>query len=340
MTTGKTLLQVENLEVSYTAPRRFLRAAAAPVQAVAGIDLRLEEGEILGVIGESGCGKTTLARTLLGLQRESAGRILLDDHEVSGLDPRVARLRRRAIQYVHQDAAAALDPWWSIGSALAEGLDIHRLGDRKQRHAKVRATLEAVGLDPAVARRFPHEFSGGQLRRIALARILLLQPRLVILDEPTAGLDMSVQSRVLKLILDLRDRFGLTYLFISHDLSVIRNVCNRVAIMYLGRIVESGPTQAVFAHPKHPYPRALLGAAPRLDGVMPARAPLAGEPPSAARRPQGCAFHTRCAHAVPDCASAVPEMTPAGQPGHTVGCSRWEQIDPERGAAIPLRRRA
>ena len=260
------LLSVRDLAVSLGGRRGFLRKTLPPVQAVDGVSLDLHQGEILALVGESGSGKTTLGRTILGLQREKQGEILLDGKSVSGLAPEAARRARRDIQYVHQDAGAALDPWWNIGRTLAEGLLIHGVTDAAERRERVRAMVAAVGLDPDWARRYPHEFSGGQLRRVSLARILLLKPRVLVLDEPTSGLDMSVQATVLNLLLDLRKQFSLTYLFISHDLSVVERLADRIAIMQLGRIVEAGFTRDVFARPAHSYTRELLNAAPRLGG--------------------------------------------------------------------------
>ncbi len=307
--------------------RRGLFRRVAPVRAVDDVDLAVAPGETFGIVGESGCGKTTLARTVLGLQREAAGEIRLEGRRVSGLDPAAARRARSAVQYVHQDPGAALDPWWRVGRTLAEGLAIHGIRDRAEQDSRIAETLAAVGLDAAMAERYPHELSGGQQRRIGLARILLLRPRLVILDEPTAGLDLSVQAAVLRLLRDLRLRFGLTYLFISHDLSVVRRVCDRVAVMYLGRFVEEGRAEALFAAPRHPYTRALLAAAPHLDGRDTGPA-LPGDPPSLRAIPPGCRFHPRCALALPLCAREAPATETAG-PEHSTACHRWRDAPVE-----------
>jgi peptide/nickel transport system ATP-binding protein len=320
------LVETRNLTVLLGGRRRWLAPSVPPVRAVGGVSLVLREGDILGLVGESGCGKTTLGRTLLGIQRESAGEILLEGRIVSGLAPAPARAARRVIHYAHQDAGAALDPWWNIGRTLEEGLALQGVRSAAERRRRVDEVLRAVGLDASARRRYPHELSGGQLRRIALARILVLNPRVVVLDEPTAGLDMSVQATVLNLLLDLRERFGLTYLFISHDLSVVEHLCNRVAIMYLGRIVERASAKDIFARPSHPYTRALLSAAPRLTGAKREReAAVQGEPTSAARLPQGCAFAPRCPHAEPACFTAEQELQRIG-PAHEVACRRWEAL--------------
>jgi oligopeptide/dipeptide ABC transporter ATP-binding protein len=327
------ILELRDLRVLLGGQRRLLRKPVPQVRAVGGVSLFVQQGEILGLVGESGCGKTTLGRAILGLQRESGGEIHLDGKLVSGLPPKRARVVRNDIHYVHQDAAAALDPWWSIGRTLEEGLRIHGVRSADQRRAQVDEMLAAVGLDGSARPRYPHEFSGGQLRRVALARILVLKPRFLILDEPTSGLDMSVQATVLNLLLELRRRLGLTYLFISHDLSVVERFCDRVAIMYLGRIVELAATREIFASPRHPYTRGLLSAVPRLaPGPKRAERLVQGEPPSAVRLPEGCVFSSRCPHAEPACSTTEPTLEDAAF-GHQVACRRWQELRPEACAA-------
>jgi oligopeptide/dipeptide ABC transporter ATP-binding protein len=314
------LLSVRDISVLLGGRKGFLRKTVPPVRAVTGVSLDLREGEILSLVGESGCGKTTLGRTIVGLQRESAGEILLDGQSVGAPSVEAARRARKAIQYVHQDAGAALDPWWSIGRTLAEGLLIHGMRSAGERRDRVAEMLSAVGLDPSWGRRYPHEFSGGQLRRVALARILLLKPRVLVLDEPTSGLDMSVQATVLNLLLELRERFSLTYLFISHDLSVVERLSDRVAIMYLGRIVETASARALFTQPTHPYTRILLAAAPRLNGRRAAdKVVVRGDPPSAAVVHAGCAFADRCPLVEDVCRSEAPRLSDIA-PAHHVAC--------------------
>ncbi len=263
------ILAVRDLTVLLGGRGRWFRSAVPPVRAVDGVSFELRAGEIFALVGESGSGKTTLARAILGLQRETSGEIRFDGVPVGRDPPERARRLRREVQYVHQDAAASLDPWWSMGATLRETLLVHGVRETAERRARVDAMLTAVGLDAASGQRYPHELSGGQLRRVALARILLLAPRIVILDEPTSGLDLSVQGTVLNLLLSLRARLSLTYLFISHDLSVVRSLADRVAIMQRGRVVEIAPTRDIFEAPRHPYTAALLAARPRLDGLRP-----------------------------------------------------------------------
>jgi oligopeptide/dipeptide ABC transporter ATP-binding protein len=325
-TEPRVILEVDNLVTLLGGERRFLGTPRPAVRAVDGVSFQLREGEILGIVGESGCGKSTLGRTVLGIQRETAGTIRLDRRVVSGLPPRAARQARRDVQYVHQDAGAALDPWWSIGRSIEEALVIAGVAPHAERMRRIDRVLGAVGLEGRTKRRYPHELSGGQLRRATLARVLVLAPRIVILDEPTSGLDLSVQATVLRLLRELLAELGLTYVFISHDLSVVRLMCDRVAIMYLGRLVETADTAPLFESPVHPYTRMLLAAAPRLAAGQNFDAvPIHGEPPSPTAVPSGCAFRTRCPHAIDVCAATVPELDLIAG-GRHVACHRWAEL--------------
>jgi len=276
---------------------------------VDGVSLSVERGEILGVVGESGCGKTTLGKTIVGIHRASSGKIRFEGNDIGAVSPSAGRALRRSLQYCYQDPGASLDPHWKIGRALEEPLVIHTELSADERRARVREVLAAVGLPEEHLDLYPHEISGGQQRRVGLARILMLRPTLMILDEPTSGLDVSVQATVLRLLLDLRERFDLTYLFISHDLAVVRLVSHRIAVMYLGKVVETGETEAVIAAPCHPYTQSLLAAVPIVGGR---RATedfwLEGEPPNPGNLPTGCRFRTRCPRADPRCAAEEPQL--------------------------------
>jgi oligopeptide/dipeptide ABC transporter ATP-binding protein len=289
------------------------------LRAVDGVSLTVEPGETLGLVGESGCGRSTLGKTVMGIHAPTAGDIRFAGREIGRLAKRERRRVARDLQYVYQDPGASLDPRWKVGALLHEPLKIHAALSRAEREREVRAILAAVGLPDAHLDLYPHELSGGQQRRVGLARILTLRPRLVILDEPTSGLDVSVQASVLKLFRSLQETFALTYVFISHDLSVVRAMCARIAVMYLGKIVELGPTAAVFEKPRHPYTQSLLAAVPRIGGRrVTLEFALEGEPPNPRDVPSGCRFRTRCPLAQARCAAEEPPLRPLD--GRTVAC--------------------
>jgi oligopeptide/dipeptide ABC transporter ATP-binding protein len=306
--------------------RRFgsagLFGRGRPVQAVTDVSLAIDRGEALGLVGESGSGKSTIGRLLLGLLPASEGRVMLDGTDLGqarGADLR--RLRRR-MQLVFQDPYSSLDPRRRIGEQIADGLAIHKLCPSRERRARTEALLVQVGLPASHADRFPHEFSGGQRQRVGIARALSTKPDFLVADEPVSALDVSVQAQVLALLADLRTRLGLGLLFISHDLHVVRSLCDRVVVLYLGRVMEEGPAAEVLEHPRHPYTKALLSAAPSLDPLRRrTRILLQGDPPSPADPPSGCVFRTRCPWALADCATTVPTPRRVG-PRHEASCIR------------------
>ncbi len=290
------------------------------IHAVEEVGFVQSPGETIGIVGESGCGKSTLARSILHLVRPSSGRVLFEGTDLVGLPPRRLRALRRHLQIVFQDPMASLDPRFSIGRILEEPLVIHGFGPKAARRERVAAMLEKVGLDAAAISRYPHEFSGGQRQRIGIARAIMLEPKLVVLDEPVSALDVSIQAQILNLLADLRDSLGLSYLFISHDLAVVRAICDRVAVMYLGRIVEEAPTERLFEEPAHPYTEALLSAVPQPEpGARRRRIVVTGEPPNPEHPPPGCPFHPRCPRAMPVCHRELPRMRPLGD-GRQVAC--------------------
>jgi oligopeptide/dipeptide ABC transporter ATP-binding protein len=315
-----TILEVHGLKKHFPIYRGFPKRVGGWVKAVDGVNAAMQSGEIFGLVGESGCGKSTLGKTIMGIYQPTAGDIRFEGRTISRLPNEAARRIRRDIQYVYQDPGASLDPWWTVGRSLREPLIVHTTYSRPEIRQRVEDVITAVGLEPQHLQRYPHEFSGGQQRRLALARILVLNPRLVIFDEPTAGLDVSVQATILRFFKDLKERFALTYVFISHDLGIIRLMCDRVTVMYLGVVVEAGPTEAIFRTTRHPYTQALLAAVPRpevgpWEGTL-----LTGEPPRPDDVPSGCRFRLRCPYAQPDpCARLEPTLEEVA-PGHAVAC--------------------
>ena len=312
------LLELVDLARHFSVRNAFGRRVGW-LRAVDGVSLEVRAGETLGLVGESGCGKSTLGKTVMGIHTPTAGDIRFEGREIGHLPRRERRAVARHLQYVYQDPGASLDPRWKVGPSLHEPLKIHTKLTRAARDREVRAILAAVGLPDAHLDLYPHELSGGQQRRVGLARILSLRPRLVILDEPTSGLDVSVQASVLKLFRSLQETFALTYVFISHDLSVVRAMCADIAVMYLGKIVEHGPTRAVFAAPRHPYTQSLLAAVPRIGGRrVTLDFALEGEPPNPRDLPSGCRFRMRCPRAEAICAVEEPPLRPLD--GRRVAC--------------------
>jgi oligopeptide/dipeptide ABC transporter ATP-binding protein len=293
-----------------------------PVQAVTDVSLAIGRGEAVGLVGESGSGKSTIGRLLLGLLAPSEGRVVLDGVDLGQTRGRELRRLRRKMQLVFQDPYSSLDPRRRIGEQIADGLTIHQLCPPAERRRRTEALLLQVGLPAAHADRFPHEFSGGQRQRVGIARALATHPEFLVADEPVSALDVSVQAQILALLADLRTRLGLGLLFISHDLHVVRSLCDRVLVLYLGRVMEEGPAAEVLENPRHPYTRALLSAAPGLDPARRrTRILLQGDPPSPANPPSGCVFRTRCPWAIGECAEAVPTPRRVG-PRHEASCIR------------------
>jgi peptide/nickel transport system ATP-binding protein len=293
------------------------------VQAVDGVDLTIERGQTYGLVGESGCGKSTLGRAVLQLSPVTEGSVRFDGIELTELPPERLRAMRQRMQMIFQDPMSSLDPRQNVESILTEGLAAHGIGaSRSERRTLIGETLDAVGLPRWALSRYPHEFSGGQRQRIGIARALSVSPRFIVADEPVSALDVSVQAQIVNLLEDLQARLGLTYLFIAHDLSVVEHVSDRVAVMYLGRIVELAPADELYANPLHPYTRSLLAAVPIPDPrARRERVVLRGDIPSPAAPPSGCAFHPRCPIAVPACAEQAPELRDLGG-GHFVACHR------------------
>jgi peptide/nickel transport system ATP-binding protein/oligopeptide transport system ATP-binding protein len=328
------LLEVEGLVKHFVADRSVFGTPRAFIKAVDGVSFRVEAGKTLALVGESGCGKSTVSGLVLRLIEPDAGRIRFEGRDLLALDARELRAFRRSAQIIFQDPYASLNPRMTVSQILTEPLALHDLVPPARRRERVEQLLRLVGLEPRFARRYPHEFSGGQRQRIAIARALAVEPKLIICDEPVSALDVSIRSQILNLLHDLQDQLGLAYIFVSHDLAVVKHIADRVAVMNLGEIVEIADTAALFASPRHPYSRALLSAIPVPDPrARRSRILLQGEMPSALNPPPGCRFHTRCPSVVERCRVERPQLS-ADSDGHAAACHRTAELPPP-DAIIP-----
>lgn len=321
---NEPLLKVESLKKYYPIKSGILGKVSETVRAVDGVSFTVNEGETLGIVGESGCGKSTTGRMIMRLIEPTEGSIHFEGKDILNLSKSEMRKTRKDIQMIFQDPFASLNPRQTVGSIIEEPMIVHGMGDRKQRRKRVEELLELVGLSAYQAKRYPHQFSGGQRQRIGIARALAVRPKLIIADEPVSALDVSVQSQVLNLLQDLQKKFNLTYIFIAHDLSVVRHISNRVGVMYLGKIVEISESENLYNHPDHPYTKALLSAVPIPDpDNKTERIILSGDVPSPAHPPSGCAFHDRCPAAMDICSREKPVMKKM-EDGRRVSCHLYD----------------
>jgi peptide/nickel transport system ATP-binding protein/oligopeptide transport system ATP-binding protein len=322
------LLEVKGLFKHFVAERSLFGRALAHVKAVDGVSFSLDAGKTLALVGESGCGKSTVSRLVLRLIEPDAGTMRFDGRDLLSLDTDALRRFRREAQIIFQDPYASLNPRMTVGQILTEPLALHDLVPPPRRRERVAELLRLVGLEPRLAQRYPHEFSGGQRQRIAIARALAVEPKLIICDEPVSALDVSIRSQILNLLRELQDRLGLAYIFVSHDLAVVKHIADQVAVMNLGQIVEIAAADALFAAPRHPYSRALLSAIPLPQPhAKRAKVVLQGEIPSALNPPSGCRFHTRCPYVIDRCRSEVPALVADGA-GHATACHRVDVLPP------------
>jgi oligopeptide/dipeptide ABC transporter ATP-binding protein len=321
-TTGTTLVDVKGLKVHFPIKGGLLNRTVANVKAVDGVDLFIRRGETLGLVGESGCGKSTTGKAILQLIRPTAGSVMLDGVELTRLSPEQVRKKRATMQMVFQDPFSSLSPRFTVGQIISEPLENFKQGNSKEIHDKVLHLLEVVGLNPYYVNRFSHEFSGGQRQRIGIARALALNPSFIVADEPVSALDVSIQAQVINLMEDLQEKFGLTYLFVAHNLSVVKHISDRVAVMYLGRVAELADSEKLYELPLHPYTQALLSAIPVPDPSIEAkrkRIILEGDVPSPVNPPSGCNFHPRCWKAQEICRNVIPPLEEK-QPDHYAAC--------------------
>ncbi|MCC7358248.1 MAG: dipeptide ABC transporter ATP-binding protein [Anaerolineales bacterium] len=319
---ASALLRVENLKMHFPIRRGVLQRQVGAVKAVDGVSFEVRKGETLGLVGESGCGKSTTGRAILQLYRPTAGRVFFEGEDLTALRGEDLRRKRRRMQMIFQDPYASLNPRQTVAEIVGEPLEVHGIASGKERDDQVQNLLRIVGLNPQYSKRFPHEFSGGQRQRIGIARALALSPSFIVCDEPISALDVSIQAQVVNLLEDLQKELGLTYLFIAHDLSMVRHISDRVAVMYLGHLMEMTERNELYHNPLHPYTQALLSAVPVPDPYVEERRQriiLTGDPPSPANPPKGCPFNTRCPLAIDICREQDPEWR-AASPGHYVAC--------------------
>ena len=329
--TSEPLLKVEHLKVAYPIRSAILQRRTGENVAVSKVNFELSPGQTVGLVGESGSGKSSVARTVIGLVRPSDGRVIFQGQDITNYSPRQLKDVRRQMQMIFQDPYASLNPRYTIEQIIAEGWRVHPGAvSRKQWQAEVKDLLDRVGLNPDYSNRYPHQFSGGQRQRLGIARALAVSPDLIVCDEPVSALDVSIQAQVVNLLKDLQARLGLSYLFIAHDLAVVKHIADRVAVMYLGRLVEIADKRTLFAAPRHPYTQALLSAIPKPDPALArSRILLPGDVPSPLAPPSGCRFHTRCTYAQAKCSQETPALRPAGA-GHQVACHFFEQVEVPR----------
>ena len=321
---AEVLLRVDNLKMYFPIRRGVLQRQVGAVKAVDGITFEVRKGETLGLVGESGCGKSTTGRVILQLYKPTSGRIFFEGEDLTSLHGEDLRRMRRRMQMIFQDPYASLNPRMTVADIVGEPLEVHGIAGGKERDDQVQHLLAVVGLNPQYSRRYPHEFSGGQRQRIGIARALALSPSFIVCDEPISALDVSIQAQVINLLEDLQKEMGLTYLFIAHDLSMVRHLADRVAVMYLGRLMEMADREELYHNPLHPYTQALFSAVPVPDPYVEDRRQriiLTGDPPSPANPPPGCPFNTRCPLAIDLCRQQVPEWRTVS-PGHYVACHR------------------
>jgi len=323
------LLEVRNLKKYYSVKSGFLNKDRRSVKAVDGINLSVKQGEILGIVGESGCGKSTFGRSILRLIEPTSGEVIFEGTNICGLKKEEMRLKRREMQIVFQDPGASLNPRLTVGEIIGEPLEVFHICEGKEKEERIYKLMDLVGINRAYINRFPHEFSGGQRQRLGIARALAVNPKLIICDEPVSALDVSIRAQVLNLMKELKDKLNLTYIFISHDLSVVHHICDRVAVMYLGRVVEIADKKQIYENPVHPYTKALLSAIPMPDPeVKRERIILQGDVPNPADPPSGCHFHKRCPYAKKECSETVPPFVTV-EPGHQVLCWLAEEQQSE-----------